>query len=197
MAFPEYREAWKFLSLPGKDADIKKYGKFHFVTFQFCVRAFDSVDVDSSGLVDWLEFVFSIMGEKAQNYGILAGKLIETFRTKFSFSFLDMEELSSLLAETLGNYGGMAEELAEARMSTEDRAERNKKLRDRLESMKSEVSGQMNALFESLTGVNPEDVLSEEEIRGHLEGAFNKFDENKNGRLDKWEFMQAWFFVSH
>eukprot|EP00492_Amphilonche_elongata_P000273 TRINITY_DN1138_c0_g1_i1.p1 TRINITY_DN1138_c0_g1~~TRINITY_DN1138_c0_g1_i1.p1 ORF type:complete len:156 (+),score=39.51 TRINITY_DN1138_c0_g1_i1:59-469(+) len=53
----------------------------------------------------------------------------------------------------------------------------------------------MNDLFAALTGVNPEDVLSEAEIREHLESAFNKFDENKNGRLDKWEFTQAWFFL--
>jgi len=51
LAFAEYSEAWKFLGQPGNDADIK--------------RAFDSVDVDGSGLVAWDEFVFSIMGEKA------------------------------------------------------------------------------------------------------------------------------------
>ena len=71
MAFPEYTEAWKFLGQPGSAADIK--------------NAFDSVDVDKSGLIDWQEFVFSFMGEKASNYGVLA----------------DMETLERMMDETL------------------------------------------------------------------------------------------------
>ena len=67
LGFPEYMEAWKFLNQPGNDADIK--------------RAFDAVDVDKSGLVEWDEFVFTIMGEKALKYGVLA----------------DMERLGELL----------------------------------------------------------------------------------------------------
>ena len=35
-------------------------------------QAFDSVDVDGTGLVDFDEFVFSIMQEKALKYGTLA-----------------------------------------------------------------------------------------------------------------------------
>merc|ERR1712156_1038562 len=66
LGFPEYVEAWKFLGLQGKDSEIKK--------------AFDSVDVDGSNVVDWDEFCFSIMGEKATKYGTLA----------------DMEELQRL-----------------------------------------------------------------------------------------------------
>merc|ERR1711937_236651 len=58
LQYPEYMEAWKFLQQPGSDADIKK--------------AFDMVDIDGSGLVDKDEFIFSIMGEKATNYGLLA-----------------------------------------------------------------------------------------------------------------------------
>jgi len=50
----------RFLSQPGGEEDIKK--------------AFDSVDIDTSGLVEWDEFVFSIMGEAALKYGTLAGK---------------------------------------------------------------------------------------------------------------------------
>merc|ERR1712083_755943 len=46
LGYPEYNEAWKFLQQPGNDQDIK--------------NAFDSVDVDGSGLVEWNEFVFSI-----------------------------------------------------------------------------------------------------------------------------------------
>ena len=58
LAFPEYYEAWKFLGQPGSDDQIK--------------QAFDSVDVDATGLVDFEEFIFSIMGEKALKYGVLA-----------------------------------------------------------------------------------------------------------------------------
>ena len=57
MQYPEYVEAWRFLQQPGTEADFK--------------RAFDAVDHDESGLVEWNEFVFSIMGEKALKYGVL------------------------------------------------------------------------------------------------------------------------------
>ena len=56
---------------PGTDADVK--------------NAFDQVDIDSSGLMNFTEFVFSIMGERAQHYGPLA----------------DMENLQGLLKETV------------------------------------------------------------------------------------------------
>merc|ERR1712062_293140 len=44
-------------------------------------------------------------------------------------------------------------------------------------------------------GVDPKDVLSEEEIRGHLTEAFNKFDESKDGQLGAFEFGQAWGYL--
>jgi hypothetical protein len=58
LQFPEYKEAWKFLNQPGNDSDIK--------------NAFDSVDVDASGLVDRDEFIFYIMGKKGFKFGLLA-----------------------------------------------------------------------------------------------------------------------------
>merc|ERR1719361_3112046 len=58
LQFPEYCEAWKFLNQPGGDEAAKK--------------AFDSVDVDHNEVVDQEEFVFSIMGEQAMKYGVLA-----------------------------------------------------------------------------------------------------------------------------
>merc|ERR1719461_1771896 len=70
LGYPEYVQAWRYLGQPGTEADIKK--------------AFDSVDLDHSGLVEWDEFVFSIMGEEALQYGHLA----------------DMERLSILLEAT-------------------------------------------------------------------------------------------------
>eukprot|EP00492_Amphilonche_elongata_P003408 TRINITY_DN3726_c0_g1_i1.p1 TRINITY_DN3726_c0_g1~~TRINITY_DN3726_c0_g1_i1.p1 ORF type:complete len:148 (-),score=41.24 TRINITY_DN3726_c0_g1_i1:58-501(-) len=42
LGFPEYVEAWKFLNQPGNMEEMK--------------AAFDSVDVDSSGLIEWIEF---------------------------------------------------------------------------------------------------------------------------------------------
>merc|ERR1712038_1484395 len=81
LGYPEYQEAWKFLGQPGTDADIK--------------AAFDSVDVDTSGLVEWNEFVFSIMGERAAKYGVLA----------------DMEALTQLLDTTAKEYTILKETL--------------------------------------------------------------------------------------
>jgi hypothetical protein len=81
LGFPEYLEAWKFLSQPGTDEDIK--------------RAFDAVDVDASGLVEFDEFIFSIMGETALKYGPLADMekltgLLENVTTQFTSMNLNM-----------------------------------------------------------------------------------------------------------
>jgi Ca2+-binding EF-hand superfamily protein len=165
MQYPEYSEAWKFLGQPGDETAIK--------------RAFDSVDVDGSGLVDWEEFVFSIMGEKALKFGTLA----------------DMEMLQTLLGNVAQEYALLRESLQETRMSADERANRNKRLRGRLENMKSEVSGQVNDLLSKMLGIKPEDILSAEEINKHLTNAFNKFDEDRDGQLGQWEFQQAWFFL--
>ena len=51
LGYPEYVEAWKFLGRGKDEKEIK--------------QTFDSVDVDKSGIVDWSEFAFSLMGEKA------------------------------------------------------------------------------------------------------------------------------------
>jgi len=142
-------------------------------------QAFASVDVDATGLVDFEEFIFSIMGEKALKYGVLA----------------DMERLKELLGNVAKEYGLLRESMQGARMSAEERASKNKRLRDRLENMKGEVTGQVNALLSKMLGVRPEDVLSEEEINQHLTNAFNKFDVDKSGQLGEWEFTQAWVFL--
>merc|ERR1712062_103583 len=118
-------------------------------------------------------------GEKALHYGTLA----------------EMEILEKLLGNVSAEYGLLRESLQETRMSAEDRASRNARLRDRLENMKGEVSSQVNNLLSKMLGIKPEDVLSEEEINQHLTEAFNKFDEDNSGQLGQWEFMQAWFFL--
>merc|ERR1719436_2356061 len=55
LQYPEYQEAWRFLNLPGDANEAKK--------------AFDSVDIDQNGNVDIEEFLYSIMGEDAKDYG--------------------------------------------------------------------------------------------------------------------------------
>merc|ERR1712053_30631 len=50
-------------------------------------------------------------------------------------------------------------------------------------------------MIAQMMGVNPEDVLSDEEINAHLKQAFNKFDKDSSGELGEWEFTQAWFFL--
>jgi Ca2+-binding EF-hand superfamily protein len=74
LGWAEYIEAWRFLNQPGTDEDVK--------------RAFDAVDVNGSGLVEFDEFVFSIKGEKSLKYGTLA----------------DMEKLERLLEVTMKEY---------------------------------------------------------------------------------------------
>merc|ERR1711953_309040 len=89
LGFPEYQEAWKFLGQPGTNEDIK--------------NAFDSVDVDASGLVEWDEFVFSIMGEVALKYGPLA----------------DMEKLTELLDGVMKDYKMVQDTLSEVRVNND------------------------------------------------------------------------------
>eukprot|EP00492_Amphilonche_elongata_P002336 TRINITY_DN2594_c0_g1_i1.p1 TRINITY_DN2594_c0_g1~~TRINITY_DN2594_c0_g1_i1.p1 ORF type:complete len:305 (+),score=98.53 TRINITY_DN2594_c0_g1_i1:158-1072(+) len=165
MGYPEYVESWKFLNQPGGDDVIK--------------RAFDAVDVDGSGLLEWDEYVFSIMGEAALKYGLLA----------------DMETLSGGLESTLKEVTLLKEALEESAKASGVRADRNKNLRARLENMRGEVATQMNDMIANMMGINPEDVLSDEEINAHLKQAFNKFDKDSSGELGEWEFTQAWVFL--
>jgi dsDNA-specific endonuclease/ATPase MutS2 len=90
--------------------------------------------------------VFSIMGEKALNYGTLA----------------QMEILEKLLGDVSSEYGLLRESLQETRMSAEERVGRNSRLRDRLQNMKSEVSGQVNDLLSKMLGVKPGSLLLQE-----------------------------------
>jgi Ca2+-binding EF-hand superfamily protein len=106
LGFPEYKEAWKFLGRPGNDEDIK--------------NAFDSVDVDMSGIVDWNEFAFSLMGERALDFGPLA----------------DLEMLTTLLDETAHLLSAMKDDLNDSLMNTGERQARNAELRERLKHMK-------------------------------------------------------------
>ena len=65
----------------------------------------------------------------------------------------------------------------------------------RLDNMKKEVGETVNALMAQMSEMNPEDLMTEEEINQHLTDAFNKFDEDRSGQLGQWEFQQAWFYL--
>merc|ERR1712038_416326 len=98
LQFPEYTSAWRFLNQPGSDSDIK--------------NAFDGVDVDRSGLVDRDEFVFSIMGPDAANFGPIA----------------DMDRLDSLMDGLFKLIDKHSGELAAMSKSAAERDAENKEL---------------------------------------------------------------------
>ena len=60
---------------------------------------------------------------------------------------------------------------------------------------KADVQNDINGLLSNVLGMNPEDLLSDEEIEAHLREAFNKFDKDRSGQLGAWEFQQAWFYL--
>ena len=109
----------------------------------------------------------SIMGEAALKYGVLG----------------DMETPASGMDETLEEVNLLKEALQESAAAADVRADRNKNLRARLENTLADVANQMNDMISQLMGVNPEDVLSDEEINAHLKQAFNKFDKDSSGEL--------------
>ena len=85
--------------------------------------------------------------------------------------------------------------LSVASGNAQERAKNNERLRQRLESVKSQVSAEINFLMTNMLNMDPRDFLSDEEIDAHLQSAFNKFDEDGSGALGKWEFTQAWLFL--
>lgn len=122
-------------------------------------EAFDGVDVNGSGIVDWNEFVFSLMGETAAEFGPLA----------------DLELLQELLTETASLLSGLGAELKDSASPVEDRQERNAELRDRLQSMKGEMNNEISKGVSKMMGIfgqNPEDLLTEDEITKLLRGTF-------------------------
>merc|ERR1712004_880835 len=118
-------------------------------------------------------------GEAANKYGPLA----------------EMQTLGDLLKTVIKEYTLIQGNFSEMQGSAAERAKKNAQLRARLENVRKDVSQQMNALFGKMMNMNPEDLLSEEEINKHLADAFHKFDEDNSGQLGQWEFMQAWFFL--
>jgi hypothetical protein len=67
----------------------------------------------------------------------------------------DMEDLQRLLGNTVGECNILRDTLQEVRSNNDVRADRNAVLHRRMDSMKSEVSDQMNGLISDLLGVDP------------------------------------------
>merc|ERR1719210_1924126 len=168
LQFPEYTSAWRFLNQPGSDRDIK--------------QAFDGVDVDRSGLVDRDEFVFSIMGPDAANFGPIA----------------DMDRLDSLmdgLFKLIDRHGG---ELATLSKSADEVAAENRALMARMKNQKNQLTSGMSKIMKAMMGLTGNDVegfLQSKEVDKYLVEAFNKYDTNGNGTLSYREFGDAWSYM--
>ena len=52
--------------------DWRLNGKFLFSCLRKRKKVFFSTDIDGSGTIDWNEFLFSILGDDAGDYGLLA-----------------------------------------------------------------------------------------------------------------------------
>ena len=116
----EYVEAWKFLGRGGDEDEVKKF--------------FDTVDLDGSGLIEWTEFAFSLMGEKAANYGALA----------------DLETLALLMDEVAGLFSSMEGSIKEMNVSIEDRKDRNAGLRNRLQGVQADMQKNVGSMFSKM-----------------------------------------------
>merc|ERR1712062_347653 len=168
MGFPEYCEAWAFLGRGGSEEEIQK--------------VWDAVDVDGSGLIEWTEFVFSLMGEDALQFGALA----------------DLENLTGLLNDTSSLLMSLRDDLAESQMSNSERAERNAELRARLETMKGDMNKNFSGIFTKMLGIigkDPSELLTDEQINKLLFETFKKFDKDASGELERPEFVKAWRFL--
>eukprot|EP00493_Phyllostaurus_siculus_P009768 UN09899 len=91
------------------------------------------------------------MGEDALQFGALA----------------DMEVLNNLLVDTTDLLRAMRDDLLEAQGSNEDRAKRNKELRDRMKRMKGEMGGSVGKLMNKMLGLmgqDPRDLLTDAQI---------------------------------
>jgi hypothetical protein len=125
------------------------------------------------------EFMYSIMGDASEKYGPAS----------------DMEKVAGFLDGMSGEFSLVSGQFNELKESAEERAKRNALLRQRLDGMQGQLQNQVGDLFASMAGLDPSELLSDEEITKHLTDAFNKFDEDNSGELGAWEFQQAWFFL--
>lgn len=152
----EYKKAWKFLGKPGTEQEMEE--------------AFKSVDIDNSGFVEWDEFVFSLEGEEASKYGLLA----------------DMEITLTLLDE-------INDDLRVLRGERSDTQKELYTLKERMAIMQREVNNKTEGMvtrMRRLTGDTTSIKL--DDLDSQLRDAFNKADSNKSGSINLWQFSQAW-----
>merc|ERR1719216_258955 len=161
----EFIQAWRFLEQPGTEEEISDI--------------FTSIDCDSSGHIEGTEFLFAIMGEEANQYGALA----------------DMELLNRLLNQCAGMLSDLSDSLKASKDNQDMRAVENKKLMAKLKASRSQLNTEVNDMVSKMMGMTGDDFFDMEEIDITLREAFARFDENKNGTLDKWEFTQAWSWL--
>merc|ERR1712048_1114334 len=124
-------------------------------------RAFDSVDVDSNGNVDLNEFLYSIMGEEAKNYGY----------------FADLEILQVLLAKLVAGEDKKALELlGQAQKTNEAKDIQIKQLQAELERIRnSEGGSSFNDLIQRMMfkcGVTRIGPLTQDELVNEIDAAF-------------------------
>merc|ERR1712025_64076 len=147
LQFPEYQEAWRFLNLPGDNNAAKK--------------AFDSVDIDRNGNVDIEEFLYSIMGEDAKDYGYHA----------------DLEILKELLEKLLaGDDKKALEMLNNVQKTAEAKDIQIQQLQAELERIRnSEGGSSFNDLVQRMMfkcGVTRIGPLTNEELVNEIDAAF-------------------------
>ena len=129
-------------------------------------------------MVEWAEFAFSLMGEKALQFGTLA----------------DLEILNSLLDETATWLSTLKDDLQSSQMYTAERTERNAELRKRMANMKKEMGGKMQNMMSKMMGVfglDPMELLTDDEINKLLSATFAKFDKDGSGELEGPEVRSA------
>lgn len=133
-------------------------------------NAFTSVDIDNSGFIEWDEFVFSLQGEEAQKYGLLA----------------DMEVMLTLLSE-------IRTDLMELRGERSDAQKELYTLRERLQTLQREVTNKTEGMVQRMRRVSGENgSIKVDDLDEQLRNAFANADSNKNGSLNLWQFSQAW-----
>jgi len=168
LGYPEYNAAWRFLGQRGTDRDIK--------------NAFDTVDVDRSGLVDRDEFILSIMGPEAEKYGPIA----------------DLEKLDAMMDGLLQLIDRHSGELNSLSKTQSERDDENRRLTARMKNQRNELTSGMNNIMKAmmtLTGTDMDQFLQSQEVDKYLVEAFNKYDKNGNGTLSYNEFKETWEYM--
>merc|ERR1712051_806323 len=147
LQYPEYQEAWRFLNLPGDNNAAKK--------------AFDSVDIDRNGNVDIEEFLYSIMGEDAKDYGY----------------FADLEILKELLEKLVAGDDKKALELLNSAQKTAEAKDiQIAQLQAELERIRNSEGGStFNDLIQRMMfkcGVTRIGPLTNEELVNEIDASF-------------------------